>query len=266
MILPVVNTRLAILIGSKAARSFHIVTKSTKLDKVEESNAGFEWSSPPGLDLAACCDAWAGVVAAVPARRRVELLRVHRRARPGGRGRLGPAPGRVLRQPHPGPAGHDRHRVPGAGRPGLLAGRPLHPGPGQQGGPQRRARRNRQGTAALPDGCSSANTGRCPGLPGRARCADRQTPLRLFPLRRALDHHRCRPRRAGAASALALPARLRAVRLRHVYTRRQVVRRYGSRRARLSRRLHWLRGDFGADCRCTHHSPFVPAKAGTQSQ
>src|SRR3984957_9128889 len=24
-------------------------------------NAGFEWSSPPGLDLAACCDAWAGL-------------------------------------------------------------------------------------------------------------------------------------------------------------------------------------------------------------
>jgi CubicO group peptidase (beta-lactamase class C family) len=24
-------------------------------------NAGFEWTSPPGLDLAACCDAWAGL-------------------------------------------------------------------------------------------------------------------------------------------------------------------------------------------------------------
>ena len=77
------------------------------------------------------------------------------------------------------------------------------------------------------------------------RGADRQTPRRLFPLRRALDHHRCRPRRAGAASALALPARFRAVRLCHVHTRRQVVRRHRGRRARLSRRLGRLCGDPG---------------------
>ena len=49
--------------------------------------------------------------AAVPAGHRVELLGGHRRAGPGGRGRVRAAPGRVLRQPHPGPAGHDRHRV-----------------------------------------------------------------------------------------------------------------------------------------------------------
>ena len=48
--------------------------------------AGFEWATPPGVDLAAACDFWARAAAAVPARRRVELLGGHRRAGPGHRG------------------------------------------------------------------------------------------------------------------------------------------------------------------------------------
>ena len=44
--------------------------------------AGFEWGSPKGADLEACCDLWAALAPRVPARLRVELRRVHRRARP----------------------------------------------------------------------------------------------------------------------------------------------------------------------------------------
>ena len=51
---------------------------------------GFEFSAPQGMDLAAACDAWARIPLAAPAGRGVELLGRHRRARPGGRGRVRP--------------------------------------------------------------------------------------------------------------------------------------------------------------------------------
>ena len=49
--------------------------------------AGFEWGIPAGMDLEACCQAWAAAAARVPARQRMELRRVDRRARPRRRGR-----------------------------------------------------------------------------------------------------------------------------------------------------------------------------------
>ncbi len=60
---------------------------------------------------------------------------------------------------------------------------------------------------------------------------------RLFPLGRAVDHHRRRAHRARAASALAGRKRLRAVRLCHGRSRREAVWRAALERARLSRRL-----------------------------
>ena len=48
---------------------------------------------------------------------RVQLQRLHRRARAGGRGPLRADAGRVLRGAHPRPARHDRHRVPARATP-----------------------------------------------------------------------------------------------------------------------------------------------------
>ena len=80
------------------------------VDEIYRAN-GYEWGTPPGLDLAACCDAWAGLPLAVPAGRGVAVLGRDRRARPRRRGRLGPVARRVPRRPRPRPAGDDRHRV-----------------------------------------------------------------------------------------------------------------------------------------------------------
>ena len=60
--------------------------------------AGFEWGSPPGLDLAGCCDTWASLPLLFQPGTRVELLGRHRRARPGRRGGVGPVARRVLRR------------------------------------------------------------------------------------------------------------------------------------------------------------------------
>ena len=51
--------------------------------------AGYEWSFPPDVDLEAAVDTLRALPAALPARRRVELLPRQRRARPGRRGGLG---------------------------------------------------------------------------------------------------------------------------------------------------------------------------------
>ena len=72
---------------------------------------------PTGVDLAAACESFAAVPAAVPAGHRVELRRVHRRARPRRRGGLRAVARRVLRRAHLRPARHGRHRlVRGRGR------------------------------------------------------------------------------------------------------------------------------------------------------
>ena len=60
--------------------------------------AGFFLDPPPEHDLASACDVWAGAAAAVRARRRMELLGVHRRAGQDRRGRLRAVAGRVLRR------------------------------------------------------------------------------------------------------------------------------------------------------------------------
>ena len=60
--------------------------------------AGFFLDPPPEHDLASACDVWAGAAAAVRARRRVELLGVHRRGGEDRRGRLRAVAGRVLRR------------------------------------------------------------------------------------------------------------------------------------------------------------------------
>src|SRR6185295_9007614 len=51
-------------------RIWHLMTHTSGLtygfhhthavDEIYRAN-GFEWSTPPGMDLAACCDAWAGL-------------------------------------------------------------------------------------------------------------------------------------------------------------------------------------------------------------
>ena len=72
---------------------------------------GFEWGNPPGADLAECCRLWARAAARLPARQRVELRRVDRRARPAGRGRVRAAARRVLPRADLRTARHDRHRL-----------------------------------------------------------------------------------------------------------------------------------------------------------
>ena len=55
--------------------------------------AGFDLGDPPDTTLAEACDHLGGPPAALPAGRRVELLRRHRRPRPRRRGRLRAEPG-----------------------------------------------------------------------------------------------------------------------------------------------------------------------------
>ena len=74
--------------------------------------AGFEWGHPPGLDLAACCDAWAALPLLFQPGSGVELLRVDRRARPRGRGgRPGSRSTSSSRERIFEPLGHDRDRL-----------------------------------------------------------------------------------------------------------------------------------------------------------
>ena len=106
--------------------------------------------------------------AAVPAGHRVELRRVHRRARPGGRGRLRDAARPVLRRAHHRPARHGRHRVHRAGgegrpvrRPVRRGRRPARPRSARTTSPPTRAARSRSSPAAagwsppLPTTCAS---------------------------------------------------------------------------------------------------------------
>ena len=79
--------------------------------------------------------------AAVPARHRVELRGLDRRARPGRRGRVGAAARRVPRRARPRPAGHGRDRVVGRRAGPRPAGGALHARTGRrprgQHGPRR---------------------------------------------------------------------------------------------------------------------------------
>ena len=119
--------------------------------------AGYEWGAPPGLDLAAVLRRqWARAAAALPARQRVELRRLHRRPRPARRGDLRAAARRVLR------AADLRRRSACATRRSAspederrLAGRALPGRPGA-GGPRdaqrRRSARPRTATPAFLSG------------------------------------------------------------------------------------------------------------------
>ena len=90
--------------------------------------AGHEWGTPPGLDLAACCEQWAALPLLFQPGTRVELRRLDRRARPRGRGDRGPAARRVPRRPRARPARHDRHRASSRPRP-TTAGSPRSTSP-----------------------------------------------------------------------------------------------------------------------------------------
>ena len=108
--------------------------------------AGFEWGTPPGLDLAGCCDAWAGLpllfepgtewnysVATDVLGRLVEVM-------------SGQSLDEFFRTRIFEPAGHDRHGVLGRrGRGGRPPGRRLHAptrtGPHAPGHADRRERR-----------------------------------------------------------------------------------------------------------------------------
>ena len=117
--------------------------------------------------------------AALPARQRVELLRLDRRARPRRRGRVRAAARRVLPGAHLRPARDDRHRLRRV-RPGP-ARRPLRAGPeaqrphGRRGAApagsavrRRRARVHRGRLPPLHAACCSRTARRCSGP---VRCA-----------------------------------------------------------------------------------------------
>ena len=75
------------------------------------------WARPRGSTPPACVRPRGPAAAAVPARRRVELRRLHRRARPRGRGGVGPVARRLLRRADPRPLGMDETAFHLAGRP-----------------------------------------------------------------------------------------------------------------------------------------------------
>ena len=75
--------------------------------------------------------------------------------------------------------------------------------------------------------------------------ADRFPPLRLFPLGSAMDHNHRRLRGARLASGLALPARFRAVRVRHRKAWHKFVRGRCGQSLRISGRLGRVRGSAG---------------------
>ena len=91
--------------------------------------AGFEWDAPPGIDLAAACDVWAGLPLlfqpgaewnySVSTDVLGRVVEVTSRA----------AAGRVLRDQDLRPAGHDRHRVLDRRR--RPAGHAVHPWAGR---------------------------------------------------------------------------------------------------------------------------------------
>ena len=85
--------------------------------------------------------------AAVRAGRGMELRRLHRRPRPGGRGRLRAVARRVLRRAHPRPARHDRHHLLGRRRPGVAAGRAVRPRPRPEDGQDGRRRGTTPGSS-----------------------------------------------------------------------------------------------------------------------
>ena len=98
---------------------WHLLTQTSGLPTASTITArstrctarpGIEWGTPPGLRPRRLLRAVGGAAAAVPARQRVELRRLHRRARPRRRGDLRPAARRVPRRPRARAARHGRHR------------------------------------------------------------------------------------------------------------------------------------------------------------
>ena len=77
--------------------------------------AGFEWGIPAGLDLEACCDAWAALPSCSSPGREWNYGVSTDVLGPGGRGRVRSAARRVLPRANPRPARDERHRVLGPG-------------------------------------------------------------------------------------------------------------------------------------------------------
>ena len=135
---------------------------------------GFEWCTPPGLDLAACCDAWAALPLLFQPGAGVELLRRHRRPRAPRRGDLRPVARPLLRRADLRPAGDDRHRLPRRAEHQLHRLAALYaPDPGTgRAAPLRRARRARR--SSPPDALSGGG-----GLVSTAADYHRFTPMLL---------------------------------------------------------------------------------------
>ena len=164
---------------------------------------GFEWGTPPGLDLAACCARVGAAAAALPARHGVELRRLHRRARPRDRGhrrasrstssspracsarsawsrpassrRGRPRPAR--RALHPRPRDRPRHAQPDVGRGDAAARLPLR---------RRRARLHRRRLPALHAHAARRRRARrrAPAQPAHAAADDEQPAARRTPTSR----------------------------------------------------------------------------------
>ena len=134
--------------------------------------AGFEWGSPRDLDLAGCCEAWAGLPLLFEPGTEWNYSVVHRRARPPGRGGVraepGPVPGRAGARP----AGHDRHGLLGRRRPGAPAGPALHarPGPGPPGRAHGRLRQGGLPVTAVPQRRGRPGAPRPPTTTASPRC------------------------------------------------------------------------------------------------